>query len=199
MIHLKQAVIVEGKYDKITLENLIDATIIPLGGFQIFKDKEKRELLRTLAHRDGIIVMTDSDHAGMMLRTHLKNICAGGKITNVYVPQLAGKEPRKRTAGKEGLLGVEGLSKEVLLKALERCGVCADEKDAKRRRVTKGDLFAAGLSGGENSVEKRRALAQFLDLPQNFSANAFLDIINTVYTAEEFEERLHEWQDQDKK
>lgn len=200
MIHLKQAVIVEGKYDKITLENLIDATIIPLGGFQIFKDKEKRELLRTLARRDGIIVMTDSDHAGMMLRSHLKSICADGKIINVYIPQLAGKEPRKKTAGKEGLLGVEGLSKEVLLEALERCGVCAEEKDENRRRITKGDLFAAGLSGGENSAEKRQSLARFLKLPQNFSANAFLDIINTVYTAEEFERSLRQWQqDRDKK
>lgn len=200
MIHLKQAVIVEGKYDKITLENIVDATIIPLGGFQIFKDKEKRKLLRTLAKRDGIIVMTDSDHAGMMLRSHLKNICADGKIINVYVPQLAGKEPRKRTAGKEGLLGVEGLSKDILLEALARSGVCSGESDENRRRVTKGDLFAAGLSGSENSAQKRKDLAVFLDLPQDFSANAFLDIINTVYTAEEFEERLQVWlQDKDKK
>ena len=191
---------VEGKYDKITLENLVDATIIPVGGFQIFKDKEKRALLRTLALRDGIIIMTDSDHAGMMIRSHLKNICAGGKIINVYVPQLKGKEARKKNAGKEGILGVEGLSKEVLLEALERCGVCAEEKNANRRKITKGDLFAVGLSGGENSSQKRQSLAMFLGLPQNFSTNAFLDIINTIYTAEEFEERLNEWlQDRDKK
>lgn len=200
MIHLEQAVIVEGKYDKITLENLIDATIIPLGGFQIFKDKEKRELLRTLSQRNGIIVMTDSDHAGMQLRNHLKNICAGGKITNVYIPQLAGKEPRKKVAGKAGLLGVEGLSKGILLDALERCGVNAVEKDINRKKITKSDLFAAGLSGGENSSEKRKDFAKFLNVPQNFSTNAFLDIINTIFTADEFERRYKEWlQDKDKK
>lgn len=193
MIYLKQAVIVEGKYDKITLENIIDATIIPVNGFQIFKDKEKRELLRTLARRDGIIIMTDSDHAGMMIRTHLKNICADGKITHVYVPQLKGKEKRKAVAGKEGLLGVEGLSPKVILDSLERCGVFAQERP-KTRKITKTDLFTAGLSGGANSSSLRADLALFLNLPQNFSANAFLDIINTVFTAEEFEERLKEWQ-----
>ena len=193
MIYLKQAVIVEGKYDKITLENIIDATIIPVNGFQIFKDKEKRELLRTLARRDGIIIMTDSDHAGMMIRTHLKNICADGKITHVYVPQLKGKEKRKAVAGKEGLLGVEGLSPKVILDSLERCGVFAQERP-KTCKITKTDLFTAGLSGGANSSSLRADLALFLNLPQNFSANAFLDIINTVFTAEEFEERLKEWQ-----
>ena len=200
MIVLKQAVIVEGKYDKITLENIIDATIIPINGFQIFKDKEKRALLRTLAEKQGIIIMTDSDHAGMMIRSHLRNICKNGKVLNVYVPQLKGKERRKDTAGKEGILGVEGLSREVILQSLERCGISSDTVEERKRKITKTDLFSAGLSGGENSSSKRRELSAYLGIPQNFSANAFLDIINTMFSAEEFEERLKLWQqEQDKK
>ena len=135
MIRLKQAVIVEGKYDKITLENLIDATIITTNGFRIFRDKEKRELIRILAQKNGLIVITDSDSAGAVIRSHLKQICPEGSITNVYIPQLIGKEKRKNKPSKEGLLGLEGMSQDVILSALQRSGITGDtiqEKSGKK-------------------------------------------------------------------
>lgn len=199
MIKLKQAVIVEGKYDKITLENIIDATIITVGGFAIFKDKEKCRLIKLLAEQVGIIIMTDSDQAGNIIRNYLKNICKDGKVSHVYIPQLKGKERRKVKAGKEGYLGVEGLSGEVILKALNDCGINATN-GISARKITKTDLFKYGLSGGMNSSALRQDLAAFLDVPQNFSANTFVDIINTFFTPEEFEERLNLWQqERDKK
>ena len=200
MIHLKEAVVVEGKYDKITLENVIDALIIPVGGFSIFKDKERCELLRVLSQKEGIIVLTDSDSAGQMIRAHLKNICAGGKVTHVYVPTLRGKEKRKRRAGKEGLLGVEGMSEEVLLEAFRQSGVLADSVQKKRTPVTKTQLYGLGLSGGVNSRQEREELCAYLRLPTKISANAFLDIINALYGLEEFEKKVTAWrQDRDKK
>ena len=135
MIRLKQAVVVEGKYDKITLENIIDAPIFTTDGFGIFKNREMCALLRTLSQRDGIIVMTDSDSAGALIRSYLKNICAGGKIINVYIPQLSGKERRKRTPSKQGFLGVEGMNAGIILAALKRSGIAASEESAQRRRM----------------------------------------------------------------
>lgn len=199
MIHLKQAVIVEGKYDRIKLENIIDATIISTEGFAIFKNKEKRDLLRTLSQRDGIIVMTDSDSAGNLIRAHIKNICQNGKITNVYIPQILGKEKRKSAPSKEGFLGVEGIAQETLLQALKNSGITADTVDKKRTSTTKQQLYMMGLSGQTDSALKRKDLALFLKLPQNLSANAFLDIINALFTAQEFEEKVLMWQEAVKK
>ncbi len=199
MIHLNQAVVVEGKYDRIKLENIIDATIISTEGFGIFKNKEKRELLRTLSLRNGLIVITDSDSAGNMIRAHVKNICKDGKITNVYIPQILGKEKRKSSPSKEGFLGVEGVAQDIILEALQKSGVTADIADTKRTRTTKLHLYEMGLSGLTESASKRKDLAKFLNLPQNLSANAFLDIINTLFTAEEFEEKVLLWQETDKK
>lgn len=194
MIKLKQAVVVEGKYDKITLENIIDATIIKTDGFAIFKDKEKCDFLRRLANEKGIIVMTDSDSAGALIRSYLKKICNDGKIINVYIPQLKGKEKRKASHSKEALLGVEGMSEEIILKSLQRSGVFCDESKEKMRLVNKLDLFELGLSGADNSAALRKSLCSTLKLPVNLSSNAFLDAVNAVYGYEEFIEQVRKWQ-----
>ncbi|MBR5472531.1 MAG: toprim domain-containing protein, partial [Clostridia bacterium] len=146
MIKLNEAVIVEGKYDKITLENIIDATIITTNGFSIFKDREKCQLISRLAQKNGIIVMTDSDSAGMLIRSHLKQICPDGNVINVYVPQLAGKEKRKTKQSKQGLLGVEGLDKQVIIDALARSGITGQEYASKSKKtISKIDMFTLGL------------------------------------------------------
>ena len=195
MIKLTQAVIVEGKYDKITLENIIDATIIATNGFSIFKDKEKRELIRLLAEKRGIIVITDSDSAGALIRSHLKQICPEDSITNVYVPQLEGKEKRKDKRSKEGLLGVEGMTREVLLNAIERSGVTGQEFPKRTdKKINKTLLFEYGLSGGKNSALLREQLAEHLKLPKGMSANAFLDCLNAVYELNEFTKAVELWQ-----
>ena len=189
---------VEGKYDKITLSNIIDATIVTTDGFGIFKNKEKTALIRAFAEKSGIIIMTDSDSAGAQIRAHLKNICAGGNIINVYIPQLKGKEKRKLEGSREGYLGVEGMSKECVGSALERSGVFGEEtQDCKK--ITKTDLFTLGLSGCQNSEALRKNLLKFLDLPDNLSANAFLDAINTLYNYDEFFEEVKIWQQEEVK
>lgn len=200
LIRLRQAVIVEGKYDKITLENVLDATIITTDGFGIFKNKEKCDLIRTVAQKHGVVVVTDSDSAGALIRSHLKRICPKDSIVNVYIPQLSGKEKRKSHAGKQGLLGVEGMSKEVLITAFERSGITSDEATAKRRQVGKGDFFALGLSGRENSARARDDFARFAGLPTGISANALLDAVNAIFSYEEFSKAVEQWrQETDKK
>ncbi len=188
-------VIVEGKYDKITLENIIDATIIATNGFSIFKDTEKREVIRLLAKKRGIVVMTDSDSAGMLIRSHLKQICPENSITNVYIPQLLGKEKRKNKPSKEGLLGVEGMTQEVVLNALEKSGVIGHKVFKKEnKKISKTLLFELGLSGSINSSFLRDELAVFLNLPNGMSANAFLDCLNAVYEYDEFLKAVKLWQ-----
>lgn len=200
MIKLRQAVIVEGKYDKITLENIIDATIITTNGFAIFKDKEKRDFIRLLAERCGIIVITDSDSAGALIRSHLKQICPENTITNVYIPQLSGKEKRKDKPSKQGLLGVEGMSQQVILDALSRSGITGDNVIKKSdKKITKTDFFTLGLSGNKNSSQLRDSLAEYLNLPKNMSANAFLDCVNAVYEYNEFIKAVRIWQQEEDK
>ena len=200
MIKISQAVIVEGKYDKITLENIIDATIIATNGFRIFKDAEKRELIRLLAQKKGIVVMTDSDSAGMVIRSHLKQICPEGTITNVYVPQLFGKEKRKTKYSKQGLLGVEGMDKQIIIDALSRSGITSDESECPdKKRITKTDMFSLGLSGGKNSSFLRDDLAVYLKLPKGLSAHAFLDCINAIYDYDEFLKAVDLWQQEEDK
>lgn len=186
MIKLSQPIIVEGKYDKIALENVVEALIIPTNGFSVFKNREQREMIRTLARRYGVIVMTDSDNAGNMIRAYVKKIVGESNIINVYVPQIKGKEKRKTKSGKEGLLGVEGMTPEILVAALERSGVTGREVADNSKKITKLDLFELGLSGGENSAEKRKELLNFLSLPTNLSPNAMLDILNAIMTYDEF-------------
>ncbi len=186
MIKIKQAIIVEGKYDKIRLSNLTDALIIPTNGFSIYKDKETAELIRTLAKKTGIIILTDSDSAGLQIRNALRNIVREGEVINVYIPDIPGKERRKRAPSKQGLLGVEGIDDEILLKAFERAGVFAEKSAAPKEPITKADLVELGLSGGENSAAARAALQKKLGLPERLSANLLLEILNVMYSREEF-------------
>ncbi len=186
LIKLNMPIIVEGKYDKITLENLVDTLIISTNGFRIFKNKEMCDLIRSFAQTKGIIIMTDSDSAGQVIRNHIKNVSAGGKIINIYVPQLKGKEKRKSTPSKEGYLGVEGLSTEVLLETFSKYGITSVENSINSKKITKTDFYNLGLSGGENSSLNRQKLIDFLNLPQNLSSSALLDVVNTLYSYGEF-------------
>jgi len=194
LIKLEQPVIVEGKYDKITLENVIDALIIPTDGFGIFKNKDKCDMIRALAQKYGVIVMTDSDSAGNMIRAHIKKIVGDSEIINVYVPCLKGKEKRKQSHSKEGLLGVEGMTPEIIREALARCGVTGRETEKKQKAITKTDMFTAGLSGSENSAKARKDLLKRINLPENLSPNAMLDVLNTMFTYDEFLEVIEKWQ-----
>ncbi len=186
MIKIKQAIIVEGKYDKIRLSSLVDAIIIPTGGFAIYKDTEKQELIRSLAQKNGIIILTDSDSAGFQIRSHLRNIVKQGEIINVYIPDIFGKERRKAQPSKQGKLGVEGMTTEVLLEAIKKAGVIADESAPKSEPITKADLMDMGLIGGENSAIMRTELQKSLGLPELLSANMLIEILNVMYTREEF-------------
>lgn len=186
MLHLEQAVIVEGKYDKIKLNSIIDGVIITTNGFSVIKDKEKIELIRYFAKKKGIIILTDSDSAGFKIRNYIKGAVREGKITNVYVPDIFGKEKRKTVPSKEGKLGVEGIDKEILLKAFEKAGILSSETPENHDPITKIDLFEAGLTGGHNSSEKRKAILKKLDMPQLLTTNSMLEILNTMMSREEF-------------
>ena len=179
MIHLDQAVIVEGKYDKIKLSGVLDTLILTTDGFGIFKDREKQAFLRQLAAEHGLIVLTDSDSAGFLIRRFLQSSIPPEQLTHVYIPDLFGKEKRKRAPGKEGKLGVEGVSEQVLLDAFSRAGVTAAEAAAPQNEpLTTADLYAWGLSGTPHSAEKRRALLQKLALPERLSTSALLRVLN---------------------
>lgn len=192
MIRLDKAVIVEGKYDKIRLENFIDATIITTDGFGIFKNKEKRSLIKLLAEKNGIVIITDSDNAGQMIRSHIKNFVKNGDIVNVYLPALRGKEKRKAKPSAEGLLGVEGIDDSIIIEALGNAGLTHKPCDKNGRNITKTDLFSLGLSGGENSCAKRQSLCKFLKFPE-LPANTLLDALNSLYTYDEFLEMINKW------
>lgn len=197
MIRIRQAVIVEGKYDQIRLSSLVDTVILTTEGFGVFKDKEKQKLLRRLARERGLVVLTDSDSAGFVIRSFLNGIVEPQYITNVYIPDVFGKEKRKAAPSKEGKLGVEGMRTEQLLEAFRKAGVTAETGDAphERREVTKTDLYEDGLSGGQDSARKRRRLLRALDFPERMSANAMLKLINTCMTYAEYKaavERLAE-------
>lgn len=184
MIKLSQPIVVEGKYDRIKLASVVDTTIIETGGFRIFHNQEMLQTLRTLAHKTGIIIMTDSDAAGFKIRNYLAGCIKGGKIINVYIPELAGKERRKPEPSAQGLLGVEGVDKEVILAALQKAGVNAQEID-NPRPITKLDLFELGLNGQPESRLKRERLLKKLDLPGRISANSMLTILNSMITYDE--------------
>ncbi len=197
MIKLKEAIIVEGKYDKIKLSSIVDGLIITTDGFGIFKDREKRELIRLLAKKRGIIILTDSDSAGFLIRSHIKGFVTEGEIKNVFVPDIFGKEKRKTAPSKEGKLGVEGISREILESALEKAGVINRQEQnkglsdqPKQRQVTKTDLFEDGLSGKADSKAKRALLLSQLDLPEHMSTNTLLEAINALYSYEEYKQAL---------
>lgn len=185
MLHIEQAIIVEVKYDKIKLSSIVDAVIITTNGFSLFKDKEKLEIIRFYAKNKGIIILTDSDSAGFKIRSYLKGAIKNGKMTHVYIPDVFGKEKRKTEFSKEGKLGVEGISKDILLNAFEKAGVLTNERE-NANKITKSDLFELGFSGGENSAEKRRELLSKLGLPTRLSTNGALEIFNVMFTKEEF-------------
>lgn len=200
MLHLEQAVIVEGKYDKIKLSSVVDAVIITTNGFSVIKDKEKLEIIRFFAKNKGIIILTDSDSAGFKIRNFLKGAISDGKITNVYIPDIFGKEKRKSVPSKEGKIGVEGIDTQTLLEAFRKAGVISTEAGSEREPVTKLDLFEAGLSGGSNSAEKRSELLKYLGMPELMTTNAMLEIINTMMSRDEFikiTERLSQRQGND--
>ncbi len=198
MIKIKQAVIVEGKYDKIRLESLIDATIIQTDGFAIFKDKEKQRLIRRLAEKNGILILTDSDSAGFKIRSFLGGSIPKELVTHAYIPDVLGKEKRKDAPSKEGKIGVEGMRTKALMDALSKAGVFYEESHEPVRRVTVTDLFEDGLSGGENSQAKKKALLKYLDLPERLSTSSFLQLINTFMTYDEYKSAVEvsrkEWE-----
>lgn len=188
MIKVKKVIVVEGKYDKIKLSSFIDALIIQTDGFGIFKEKDKLDMLRTLAEKTGILILTDSDAAGFKIRNFLNSCIPTKYITHAYIPDVFGKEKRKITPSKEGKLGVEGIEKEIIINALERAGVLSENVEDNPRKVTKADLFADGLSGTQNSKLYRAKLIKHLNLPEHLSANALLGVINTMFTFSEYEE-----------
>ena len=185
-IKIDRVVIVEGKYDQVKLASLIDGVIIKTDGFRIYKDKEKADMIRTLGKKKGLLILTDSDHAGFQLRGYIRNIAKGADIKQVYIPQIKGKERRKEKAGKEGLLGVEGMNADLLRELLQKAGVEAKTAEENRPLITKADFFVDGLSGGADASEKRAALLKYLGLPAYLTANALLEIINSMMTYEEY-------------
>ena len=187
MIRIREAIIVEGRYDKNTLAQIVDAPILETSGFGIFHDRQRLALLRRLAETRGIIVLTDSDGAGFVIRNYLRGAIDPSQVKHAYIPDIAGKERRKRTASKEGKLGVEGMRPDVLLEALRRAGATiGEESTVKGKSITKADLYDLGLIGPD-SVEKRKALCKRLELPEHLSANALVEVLNLLMSREELE------------
>lgn len=186
MIHIEQAVIVEGKYDKIKLSSVIDAVIIPTNGFTVFKDKEKLALIRYYAEKKGLIVFTDSDTAGFKIRNYIKGAVKNGTIINVYIPDIFGKEKRKTAPSKEGKLGVEGVSVQIILDAFAKAGITACEKSQQREQITRLDFYELGLSGHDNSSEKRKLVLKKLNLPELLTTTSMLEILNTMMSRQDF-------------
>lgn len=190
MKKIKEVIVVEGRYDKNTLSQVVDATVVTLGGFAVFNDREKLSFLRRLALERGLIVLTDSDGAGFVIRNYLKGVLPRDRVKQAYIPDIHGKERRKRAPGKEGKLGVEGMRPQVLLESLRRAGATfLDEEDqstALKEPITKADLFALGLTGGTGSAARRQALLRQLDLPEHLTPNALLEALNLLYTREAF-------------
>ncbi len=190
---MKEAVIVEGKYDKARLSRLIDGLILETDGFRIFRDKEQMALLRKLARTRGLLVLTDSDSAGFLIRHYLSGSIPAGEIRHVYIPDVFGKEKRKRKPSKEGKLGVEGLPDDVILEALKRAGVAAQASAPPAgKKITKSDLYFLGLSGGEHSAEKRRVLLRRLGLPEHLSASSLPGVLDSLVTYEELAQLARE-------
>ena len=184
---IQEVIVVEGRYDKNALLQVVDASVLELGGFGIFNDREKTALLRRLAETRGIILFTDPDGAGFVIRNRLKGAIPTGRVLHAYVPDVYGKEKRKRRAGKEGKLGVEGMKPEILLDALRRAGATIDEESTvKGKSITKADLYDLGLIGPD-SVEKRKALCKRLELPEHLSANALVEVLNLLMSREELQ------------
>lgn len=185
MIHTDRAIVVEGKYDKIKLSSMVDGVIICTGGFRVYKDKEMQAMLRALAKRQGLAVLTDSDTAGFKIRGFLRSICGKENIVDVYIPDLYGKEKRKDHPSKEGKLGVEGVPEEVLQKAFADAGIGAELVLQKKDPITKMDLFELGLSGRAESALRRKQLMKHLTLPEHLTTNALVTVLDALMSREE--------------
>ena len=190
MIKISQAIVVEGRYDKNTLSQIVDVPIFETSGFHIMKDKATQALLRRVAMERGLIVFTDSDGGGFVIRNFLKQIIPAQYLFHAYIPDIYGKEKRKSAPGKEGKLGLEGMSREVILTALENCG--ANFHPNEKQPITKQHLFALGLSGQANSSILRKQLLKKLELPEHMSANAMLQALDVLYSPEELADILKE-------
>ena len=188
MKKIAQVIVVEGKYDLIKLSSIVDALIITTDGFHIFKDKEKRELIKAVGEKNGVIVFTDSDAAGFKIRAFLTSILPKEMIRHAYIPNIEGKERRKDSPSKEGLLGVEGVDDDVIIDALEKAGAQIEILNPNDRRISKFDLFDLGLSGRQDSSELRRKLLKHMNLPTRMSSNSMLDVLNCLITYNELKD-----------
>ena len=188
MHRIKEVIVVEGRYDKNTVSQIVDAVILETSGFGIFHNAQKRRLLQTLAETRGLIVLTDSDGAGFLIRNHIRGCVDPRLVKHAYIPDIKGKERRKAAPSREGKLGVEGMRPEILLEALRRAGATFNDEpaDVPSARIGKADLYARGLSGKEGSAERRKTLQRRLDLPEHMSADALLDVLNALMDREEF-------------
>ncbi len=188
MREVREVIVVEGRYDSNALSQTVKAVILETAGFGVFNDRQKQKLLRTLAEKRGLIVLTDSDGAGFVIRSFLRSCVDPRLVKHAYIPDVYGKERRKSKPSKEGKLGVEGMPPEILLEALRRAGATfvGEEATQSGQPITKTDLYRLGLSGGEGSREKRLALLKALDLPERLTANALLDVLNAIMSREEF-------------
>ena len=183
-IPIQQIIVVEGKYDKIKVESLFEASVFVTDGFRIFSDKARGDLLRKLARRHGVLILTDSDRAGFLIRNYVKNLCRDCEVYHAYIPDIAGKESRKPSLSKEGKIGVEGIPADILRRAVREA--VPEAKQECFDSITKADLYALGLSGGAGSTEKRTRLLKSLCLPENLSTNAMLEALNALWNREAF-------------
>lgn len=192
MIKIKEAIVVEGKYDKNTLRQVVDTAVFQTDGFGVMNNKELLQLLRQVAENRGLIILTDSDGAGFVIRNYLKGALPKEKVRHAYIPDIAGKEKRKVAPGKEGKLGVEGMKPEVLLEVLRNAGATFEDEveTAPRQTITKADFYEWGLTGGADSSQKRMELLKKLHLPEHMSANAMLEALNVLYDRETFVEEV---------
>ncbi len=193
MVKIQEAILVEGRYDSNTLRQIVEAPIFETSGFGIFKDKQQLALLRRVAEKRGLIVLTDSDGAGFVIRNHIKSAIPAKYLKHAYIPDVQGKEKRKAAPGKEGKLGVEGMSPKVLMEALRQAGATIEgENLSPKGSITKQDFMQWGLSGGPDSSMKRAALLKKLDLPEHMSANALLQAVNLLYDRDTLEKIVTE-------
>ena len=191
MLKIKETVIVEGKYDKIKLSDILDTVIITTDGFGIFKDKQKLAMIRTLAEKTGILILTDSDSAGFKIRNYISGAVKNEYIKHAYIPDIIGKEKRKTEASKEGKLGVEGVSVEIIMKALQNAGIAVEKKQKKDKRlITHTDLYDDGLSGRPESKKMRTVFLKRHGLPEKLSTSSLIKVLNTIMTYEEYKEAV---------
>ena len=192
MLKIKQAIVVEGRYDKSVLSSFVDALIICTDGFRIFSDEDKITLLRKLQQQRGLIIFTDSDGAGFLIRNKLKGMLGSENITHAYIPDVFGKERRKAKPSNEGNMGVEGIDSQTLIKCLERAGAVIEGEGAKERGgITKADLFADGITGRPDSALRRAALLKLMEMPEHTGTNALLEVINALYTVQEYKKLVN--------